>query len=31
MIASQAYNMIRCGAKASNIDLDANANLKVFE
>ena len=31
MIASQAYNMIRCGAQASNIDLDANANLKVFE
>lgn len=31
MIASQAYNMIRCGAAASDIDLDANANLKVFE
>lgn len=31
MIASQAYNMIKCGAKASDIDLDANANLKVYE
>ncbi len=31
MIASQAYNMIKTGAKASNIDLDANANLKVTE
>jgi len=31
MIASQAYNMIKCGAKASNIDLDAKANLRVWE
>ncbi len=31
MIASQAYNMIKSGAKASDVDLDANANLKVFE
>ncbi len=31
MIASQAYNMIKTGAKASDIDLDANANLKVTD
>lgn len=31
MIASQAYNMIKTGAKASDIDLDANASLKVWE
>lgn len=31
MIASQAYNMIKTGARASDVDLDANANLKVWE
>lgn len=31
MIASQAYNMIKTGAKASYVSLDANANLKVWE
>ncbi len=31
MIAAQAYNMIKTGAKASDIDIDANANLKVWE
>ena len=31
MIASQAYNMVRNGAKASDIDLDANANLRIFD
>lgn len=31
MIASQAYNMIKCGAKASDIDIDAKADLKVWE
>lgn len=31
MIASEAYNLIKTGAKASDIDLDANANLKVWE
>ena len=31
MIASEAYNMIKRGAKAADIDLDANANLKVWE
>ena len=31
MIASQAYNMVRNGTKASDIDLDANANLRIFD
>lgn len=31
MIASEAYNMIKRGAKATDIDLDANANLRVWE
>lgn len=31
MIASEAYNMIKRGVKATDIDLDANANLRVWE
>lgn len=31
MIASQAYNMIRCGCEASDISLDANANVKITD
>ena len=31
MIASQAYNMIKSGATSSDIDLDANANVRVFD
>lgn len=31
MIASQAYNMIKSGAKASDIDIDAKADLRVWE
>ena len=31
MIASHAYNMIRCGCEASDISLDANANVKITD
>ncbi len=31
MIASHAYNMIKSGEKSSDIDLDANANVKVVD
>ncbi|MEG1608503.1 MAG: tRNA (adenosine(37)-N6)-threonylcarbamoyltransferase complex transferase subunit TsaD, partial [Clostridia bacterium] len=31
MIASQAYNMIKNGCQPANIDLDANANVKITD
>ncbi len=31
MIASQAYNMIKSGCAPSDIDLDANANVKITD